>query len=66
MDALLIVIGIIAIIIGIFTLTNATMGAGVIAIGCFFGILARIAQAGRHHNELKNILSQVKEIKSSQ
>jgi hypothetical protein len=30
-------------------LTQATTGVGLICIGCFVGILARLAQASAHH-----------------
>jgi hypothetical protein len=44
----LIVLASLAVVIGLFLLTNATAGVGAICIGCFFAVLARIAQASRH------------------
>ena len=63
MFIILIILSIIALVIGVFNLTNATLGAGVIAIACFFAILARIEQANSHHKELKQLLSP-EEVKS--
>jgi hypothetical protein len=31
--------------VGLFTLTQATLGVGLLAMACFLGILARISQA---------------------
>lgn len=53
MVILLVILAFIALGIGLFTLSEATMGVGILAVGCFFAILARIAQASHHHNELK-------------
>lgn len=41
----LIVLSIILALIGIFSLSQATVGVGLIALACLFGIYARIAQA---------------------
>ena len=49
MSTALVVIAILAVAIGVLSLSQATMGVGVIAIGCFIGILARIAQASEHN-----------------
>ncbi len=53
MVILLVILAFVAIGIGLFTLTQATMGVGILAVGCFLAILARIAQASHHHNEIK-------------
>ncbi len=45
MSTALVVIAILAVAIGVLSLSQATMGVGIIAIGCFIGILARIARA---------------------
>ena len=47
----LVVISILLALYGLFTLTQATMGAGLVAAACFFAILARIAQAQAQHYE---------------
>lgn len=47
-----------AFVIGIVFLSNATMGVGAIAAGCFFGIFARIAQADRQHRAVLKALAQ--------
>ncbi|WP_208588000.1 hypothetical protein [Xanthomonas fragariae] len=48
----LVIISILAVAIGVLSLSQATMGVGVIAIGCFIAILARLAQASEHHKSL--------------
>jgi hypothetical protein len=50
--ALLLVAAVFAGALGLMFTSEATLGVGVIALGCLCAILARIAQAGRHHNEL--------------
>jgi hypothetical protein len=52
MAAILIILAIVAVGIGFLELSQATMGVGILAIGCLMGILARIAQASAHHKEL--------------
>lgn len=37
--------------LGILTLTEATMGVGIIGLACLCGIFARIAQASYHQNQ---------------
>lgn len=49
MSTTLVVIAILAVAIGVLSLSQATMGVGVIAIGCFIGIFARLAQASEHN-----------------
>lgn len=36
-------------LIGLFMLSNATAGVGLLTAGCFLAIIARIAQASHHH-----------------
>jgi hypothetical protein len=57
MDIFLVVIALILAVVGFFNLSNATLGIGIIGCGCLFGILARIAQASKHQEELLNKLS---------
>jgi hypothetical protein len=45
MHVVFVVIGIALGVIGAFSLTQATMGVGLIGLACFAGILARMAQA---------------------
>jgi uncharacterized paraquat-inducible protein A len=52
MIVFLLVVGTIAVLGGVVMLSNATMGVGVVAFGCFMGICARIAQASQHQKEL--------------
>lgn len=49
MSTALVVIALLTVAIGVLSLSQATMGVGVIAIGCFIGILARLAQASEHN-----------------
>ena len=44
----LLVGGFLAALLGVAMLSEATRGVGLIAVGCFFGIVARIAQASMH------------------
>jgi len=52
-----VVIGGLALIGGLTSLSNATSGVGGIAVACFFGILARLAQASAHHDEVLKLLT---------
>lgn len=52
MAIVFILAAILAASVGIFLLSEATMGVGILALACFFGILARIAQADAHHKKL--------------
>jgi hypothetical protein len=47
----LLFIGVVCLVAGGLYLTRVTAGVGGIAAACFFGIVARIVQAGRHHKE---------------
>lgn len=44
-------------------LTQATMGVGIICLGVFVAILARLAQAADHHAELRRLIEQALERK---
>lgn len=52
---LVLFLGLAAVIFGAFSLSQATMGAGIIAVGCFLGIFARIIQAQQHHSEATSL-----------
>ena len=52
MSTVLIVVSILAGLVGLLALSNATMGVGIMAGACLLAILARIAQAHEHHREL--------------
>lgn len=54
---LLLLISGIALLGGLVSLSNATSGVGGIAVACFLAILARIAQASGHHDELRKLMS---------
>ena len=51
MSAILMILAIIAAIAGAMSLSQATLGVGTIALACFLGILARLAQAEAHHRD---------------
>ena len=57
-EVILILLGLLALVFGFFQLSEATLGVGGIAIACFLGILARLAQAARHHEELMSRVEQ--------
>lgn len=48
----LIFVGVLLLIGGLFTLTNATLGVGLIGIAIFLSVLARLAQARTQQREL--------------
>jgi len=56
MAKLFIVLGLVAAAVGFFTLSEATMGVGIIGLACFLGILGRIAQAGDQHELTMQLL----------
>lgn len=47
----LVCIGMLSALMGMASLSQATEGVGGIALACFFGILARIAQAAHHDSK---------------
>lgn len=49
---LLVVVSILLVSWGIDSLSKATLGVGIICLGVFVAILARIAQAASHHADL--------------
>jgi hypothetical protein len=59
MYKLLIVLAIGLAVTGIFGLGQASIGVGILAIACLVGILARIAQAEAHQDEIKKLLQKV-------
>src|SRR6266700_5442903 len=46
-------------------LTQATEGAGVLALACFVAVLARITQAGVQHEEMTSRLRQLQAVPST-
>lgn len=49
MTIVLVVVALLAGVIGVLSLSEATMGVGIICFGCLIGIVARIAQASVQH-----------------
>lgn len=58
MVILLVILAMIALVVGFFTLSQATMGVGILAAACLFGIFARIAQAADHQAQIKALLQE--------
>ena len=52
MHGILLVLGLLAAGYGAMSLSEATLGVGFIAIACFLGIAARLAQAEAHQRAL--------------
>ena len=48
----LIVLSVVVALIGVFSLSEATVGVGLVALACLLGIFARIAQASNYHSKL--------------
>src|SRR6476659_7744350 len=52
-SAVLLIVGaLIATAVGFISLAQATMGVGILCVGCVLVMCARIAQAGQHHREV--------------
>lgn len=56
MAGLLRVLAVLGALAGLATLSNATMGVGIISFCCLLAILARMSQADEHQRELKSWL----------
>jgi len=52
----LIVLSIFALLGGLLSLSNATMGVGVICVACYLAIMARIAQADRANKRISDLI----------
>jgi hypothetical protein len=52
----LIILAVLAALVGLVSLSQATLGVGLICGGCLLGVLARIAQAQAQHRELQEVL----------
>ena len=59
MVGILIILGILALAVGFLSLTEATLGVGIVGLACFLGILARIAQAHEHWQDQEKLLQGV-------
>jgi hypothetical protein len=58
LETLLAVLSILALVGGLFFLSDDTMGIGIIGIAIFFAIFGRIVQADRQHKEIKRLLGE--------
>ncbi len=47
-------------LVGLVSLSEATMGVGIVGLGAISGILARLCQADAQHTELQRKLDQVR------
>lgn len=56
MSITMIVFALLCLFDGVLNLTGATAGVGSICAGCIFAVLARIAQARKHHAEVVKLL----------
>jgi hypothetical protein len=56
---LLIIAGVVLVAVGAMSLSQATMGAGLVAVACFCGILARIVQADRQQRRLQALFREL-------
>lgn len=54
---ILVGLSVIACVVGLLLLSNATAGVGVLALALLLAVFARIVQAGHQHRELKAMLS---------
>jgi len=52
--ALLVFLGVVAGVLGLASLSQATAGVGGIAFGCLLAIFARMAQASAHHQQSRS------------
>ena len=56
MTVVLVVLARLGALVGFVFASQATMGVAILAAACLLAILARIAQASSHHDELKRML----------
>jgi hypothetical protein len=59
MTVLMVVLALLAGLGGFTSLSQATMGVGIICIGCLLAILGRIAQAAEQHRDIKTLLERI-------
>jgi hypothetical protein len=57
MGSLLQVLAVLSGAVGVFTISQATLGVGFICGGCLLGIMARLVQAETQHKETVKLLS---------
>lgn len=62
MAIVLILLGIGLVVVGALEVNQATLGASLIALGCFCGILARISQADAHQ---KQVIAELRALRST-
>ena len=52
----LIILAVLVALVGLVSLSQATLGVGLICGGCLLGVLARIAQAQAQHRDVQEVL----------
>lgn len=57
-DAVLVILALLAAIVGGLTMSQISAGVGILAGACLLAILARMVQAGRQHREMVSLLRQ--------
>jgi hypothetical protein len=55
-SVVLVIVALLAALLGLAQLSNATMGVGLICAGCLLAVCARIAQARYQHVQLLHVL----------
>jgi hypothetical protein len=60
MTSLLVGLALVAGVAGLLFASQATSGAALVALGCLFGVLARVTQADKHHAALTERLDDIK------
>lgn len=58
MTIVLVLLAFLIVVFAALSVTQATLGVGLMALACLFAILARLVQAESHHAELKRLIGQ--------
>ena len=61
----LIILALAAVFFGTTSLSQATLGVGILSLGCLFAILARIGQAAAHHKETLHAMAAIERRRSA-
>ena len=57
----LIILSLLALVAGVLSLSNATLGVGLIGVACYIGILARLLQAATYQNRQMGTLMETRD-----
>ena len=66
LTGILVVLALLAGVAGLVSLSQATLGVGVMGMACLLAIFARIVQASDQHGELKKRLGEIAEESKAQ